>query len=310
MLCKALNCIRSQKIKVILCGHVYVAPVAYLIKKLVGIPFCSWIYALELTDKKKMAFLDFILRSASCLIVISEFTKGLLSAYGFDSKKIEIIHPTVDAERFKPIYKDSKALKWFYERVKGKKTILTVSRLDRLSRYKGIDNLIEALPRIKSKIPEILYVIVGSGNDKQYLEELARENGVSGNVFFMGDVSQELLPYIYNSVDIFVLISREEQYGDFYGCEGFGIVLVEAQACGKPVIGGRSGGIPETMKEGVTGLLVNPNRLQKISEAVVSLISNGELSQKMGTAGRMYTIDKFSPQKAVFALGKFLNSIC
>ncbi len=168
----------------------------------------------------------------------------------------------------------------------GRPTLLTVSRIVKANRYKGHDVVLRALSRVGAQIPDLSYVIVGEGDDVDYLERLAGEFGVRENVAFAGRVSDEELPLLYNTCDAFIMCSREDRGRRGILAEGFGMALVEASACGKPVIAGRSGGVPDAVLEGVTGLLVDPCDSDAVAAVIVKVLREPDLAKTLGTSGR------------------------
>jgi phosphatidylinositol alpha-1,6-mannosyltransferase len=115
---------------------------------------------------------------------------------------------------------------------------------------------------------------------------LARKNGIDGKVIFAGRLPDEKLPEYYAACDVFVMLSREvrTRNGGTLG-EGFGIVFLEAGACGKPVIGGRTGGISDAVLDGVTGLLVDPDDHYAVAKAIISILKDGDLAHRLGSQG-------------------------
>jgi phosphatidylinositol alpha-1,6-mannosyltransferase len=133
-------------------------------------------------------------------------------------------------------------------------------------------------------VPDVTYLIVGSG-PQAGLDHLACELGVRDHVIFTGLVPDEDLPAIYALCDVFAMPSRQNLVE--HSVEGFGLVFLEANACGKPVIGGRSGGISDAVVDGVTGFLVNPQDPQEIANVLKILLTNRELARRLATkAGR------------------------
>ena len=155
--------------------------------------------------------------------------------------------------------------------------------MGRLDYHKGIDTVIRALPAIRAVCPTARYAVAGVGIRRGYLEALITELGLGeAAVRLLGFVPDEELPALYNAADVFVLDSRRFDLL----VEGFGIAIVEASACGLPVVGGRSGGIPEAMRDGETGLLVDPEAPAAVAAAVCQLLADGEMRRRMGAAGR------------------------
>lgn len=167
--------------------------------------------------------------------------------------------------------------------------ILTVGRWDPAERYKGADTLISTLPRVLQSVPEAALALVGDGEDRSRLEQLARQSGVADHVHFLFGLSQEELFACYAHCDVFALPSR---------AEGFGLVFLEAMANSKPVIGGAHGGTPEVIEDGVSGLLVPHGDVAMLSNALVSLLSDPARAREMGARGcqrvqKDYTFERF-----------------
>lgn len=157
--------------------------------------------------------------------------------------------------------------------------LLTVARLDF---HKGIDTVIRALPAIRAVFPAARYAVAGIGSRQSALEELVADLGLGDAVRLLGFVPDEALPALYNAADLFVLASRRYDLL----VEGFGISIVEASASGLPVIASRSGGIPEAVREGETGFLVEPDDPAAIAAAAIRLLGDDALRRRMGAAGR------------------------
>jgi phosphatidylinositol alpha-1,6-mannosyltransferase len=157
--------------------------------------------------------------------------------------------------------------------------LLTVARLES---HKGIDTVIRVLPRVRAAVPGVRYAVAGVGPRRPQLERLVGELGLGDVVRFLGFVGDDDLPALYNAADLYVGASRRVELL----AEGFGIALVEASACGLAVVGGRSGGVTDAVREGETGVLVDPDDPAAVAEGIVRLLTNGELRRAMGAAGR------------------------
>lgn len=184
-----------------------------------------------------------------------------------------IIYPGTDPVRFSPANRSQS------DKIP---TLLTIGRL--IPR-KGIDTMLWALPTILEEMA-VTYHIGGSGPDRPRLEEIVRELGIEHAVRFLGRVSEEALPQIYANADLFVLPNREIKGRG--SLEGFGIVFLEANASGLPVIAGNSGGAVEAVQNGKTGLIVSPDSKEELATAVLTLLKNEEKRQQMGEAGRRW----------------------
>ena len=152
----------------------------------------------------------------------------------------------------------------------------------RLSRHKGVDTALKALAGLASRYSDLRYAVVGSGEELEALEEEARQLGVGDRVRFLTEVPDRDLPALYNVAEVYLGLSRLMEQR----VEGFGISIAEASACGIPVVAGRSGGIPEAVREGETGFLVDAERPDGVAEAVGRLLDDGELRSRLGAAGR------------------------
>jgi phosphatidylinositol alpha-1,6-mannosyltransferase len=159
--------------------------------------------------------------------------------------------------------------------------LLTVSRLEW---HKGIDTVIRALPAVRAAFPDPAprYAVAGVGPQRARFERLAAELGVGDSVRFLGFVPDEELPALYNAVDLYVGASRRVELL----VEGFGISLLEASASGLAVVGGRSGGVPDAVREGETGVLVDSGDPAAVAAGITRLLGDAELRRRMGAAGR------------------------
>ena len=207
---------------------------------------------------------------------VSRYTAGLLGDLGVPEDRITVVGNGTDPERFVPMDVSAARASLGLDQAR---VILTVGRL---TPRKGIDTVIRALPSVIERVPNAVYMVVGEGEDRARLEALAAEMGVTDHVLFEGSVPFSQLPSTYNLCDVFVTPSRSAPPS----VEGFGIVFLEVNACGKPVIGARSGGIPDAIVDGETGLLVEPDDEPGLAEALISLLSDPARCRALGDAGR------------------------
>ncbi len=181
------------------------------------------------------------------------------------------------------------------------RVILTVGRWLHSERYKGMDTLITALPRLLPRWPEVQLAMVGEGDDRDWLEELAEKTGVRSHVHFLSGLSYSQLASCYSACEIFALPSL---------AEGFGLVYLEAMACGKPVIGGAHGGAPEVIVDGVTGYLVQHGDTEQLSTAIETLLSDPARAKEMGARGCQRVEHEFRFSVFAKALKKILREQC
>jgi phosphatidyl-myo-inositol dimannoside synthase len=181
------------------------------------------------------------------------------------------------------------------------RVILTVGRWLASERYKGMDTLIKALPRLLTQRPEVQLVLAGAGDDRAWLEELADQNGVNRHVHFLTGLSYSELAACYSGCEIFALPSRGE---------GFGLVYLEAMACGKPVIGGLHGGAPEVIQDGVTGYLVPHDDPIQLATSIETLLADPVHAKEMGARGRQRAEHEFRFNVFAKSLKKILREQC
>jgi glycosyltransferase involved in cell wall biosynthesis len=181
------------------------------------------------------------------------------------------------------------------------RVILTVGRWLATERYKGMDTLITALPRLLTRWPELQLVLAGAGDDRGWLEDLAEKNGVYRHVHFLSELSNTELAACYAACEIFALPSRGE---------GFGIVYLEAMAKGKPVIGGSHGGAPEVIQDGVTGYLVPHGDPIQLATSLEALLADPAHAREMGAKGKQRVEHDFRFSVFAKSLKKILREQC
>ena len=181
------------------------------------------------------------------------------------------------------------------------RVILTVGRWQADERYKGMDTLISALPRLLHDWPDLELVAVGEGNDQSWLEQIAEGCGVRRHVHFYSGLSYSELAACYFACEIFALPSRGE---------GFGLVYLEAMARGKPVIGGAHGGVPEVIDDGKTGYLVPHGDVPQLATSIETLLKNPALEHEMGARGRERVARDFRFTVFAKSLKKILRELC
>lgn len=204
---------------------------------------------------------------------LGDFTANALAKV-IAKEKLTRIAPGIDTEHFRVM-----------KREKSAPTIISVGRL---VHRKGQDRLIEALPLIKSAIPDVQLIFVGEGPHRSKLDHLILKHKVSDRVTFLGRISYQDLPKVLALGDIFAMPSRSRLFG--LEVEGLGIVYLEASACGLPVIAGSSGGAPDAVIEGETGFVVDGNDVTAIAERAIELLRNPKLRNELGSRGRSWVV--------------------
>ncbi|MBN2032996.1 MAG: glycosyltransferase family 4 protein, partial [Deltaproteobacteria bacterium] len=236
------------------------------------------------------------------IIANSNFTRNLLIKGGVDAQRIRVIHPGTDPHQFCPGPKPNELIHQM--NLSERKVALSVGRL---TVRKGQDMTIEAWPKVLEKVPNAVYLIVGTGEYEHHLRELAKKMGVERSICFIGEVTAEELPRIYRMADLFIMPSR--QLPGSRDVEGFGIVYLEAGASGLPCIGGRCGGIPDAIEDGRTGILVDGDSPNEIALAVVDLFNNPKRASSMGDMARHRVLESFTWERSATNIRRLIDSI-
>jgi phosphatidylinositol alpha-1,6-mannosyltransferase len=289
----------SRHGKVVLAGHPNLGPVAQAMK--IGAPRLRTIictHGVEVWETLP-ALRRLALRRANVVLAPSQDTASHVAEQHVRRDRIRVLPWALDPE-FEAIPANAPPTKVPHGYPEGR-VILTVGRWDAKERYKGMDTLITALPRLLTRWPELQLLAVGGGDDQAWLEDLAEKNGVNRHVHFLSGLSVEELGACYEGCEIFALPSRGE---------GFGLVYLEAMAHGKPVIGGSHGGAPEVIEDGVTGYLVPHGDAAQLATSIETLLSDPALAQKMGGRGRQRVEREFRFSVFAKSLKKILREQC
>jgi phosphatidyl-myo-inositol dimannoside synthase len=296
LLVTAAGLVATRRFMAIFAGRVLPEGlVAWAIARLSRRPVLVYAHGEELTTwgrGRKFALMCFVFRHADTVLSNSDFTRDtLVTLLGVDPGRIAVVYPTVDEHRFRPgIAADD--LRTSIGVTPGKRLVLSVGRLQR---RKGFDNVVRALPFLQQRGIDAHYVLIGIGDDRDYLERLANELGVSDHVHLLGHVSYDDLPRWYAACDVFAMPNRDID-GDN---EGFGLVYLEAACAGRPALAGTAGGTGSAVVDGVTGLRVDGERLEAIAQGLTRLLSNAAEAQQMGVNGRMRVLENFTHQRRV-----------
>jgi phosphatidylinositol alpha-1,6-mannosyltransferase len=282
----------------------YGGTIAYFLSGIMDFKYAMWAYGYEFGKFEKNSLMKRlylkIYEKALFVAAITDFVKTHLIQFGVASEKVILVKPGTDPAKYYPLSGDT-TFKRKYGLTEGRKIILSVGRL---VERKGVDMTIRALKRVKQAMSNVLYLVVGDGPYRQRLEEIASEEGVEGMVKFVGRISDEELVKFYNVCDLFIMASRTiVEKGDV---EGYGIVFLEANACGKPVIGGRDGGMSEAIEDGVTGLLVDSHHPDKIAEGIIRILSDERYARELGENGRRRVVESHNWGNAI---GKFYREL-
>jgi phosphatidylinositol alpha-1,6-mannosyltransferase len=237
---RAIKLAYQTRPDVVFCGHLYMAPIAALAAKLVGARLIVQLHGIEIWQRPG-ELVRRALEAADRIFCVSRDTRSrLLAATNVAPERVDVIPNTVAAD-YTP---DHKAASRDTYGVGKSFVLLSVGRLDSREAYKGQDRIIERLPALIERGRDIVYLIAGEGDDRSRLQRLADEKGIASRVRFIGHVPRADLPSLYRMADLFVLPSSGE---------GFGIVFLEAMACGTPALGLAVGGATDALGEGELG---------------------------------------------------------
>ncbi len=279
------NIIKQQRITHIHCGRViHEGVTAWLLKLITGTPYLCYVHGEDVetaaTSGEHSLMVKQVCKHADLLICNSHNSATIVKRLNYaGDDKIQVLHPGVDASLFVPAASDEafkQHMGW-----QGLKVIITVGRLQARN---GQDMMIRVTALLKHQFPEIMYAVIGCGECLESLQALASELGLNDHVQFLTDVSDAQMIQCYQQSDIFILPNRT--IGN--DIEGFGMVLVEAQACGKPVIAGDSGGTKETMRLNESGYVIDCTDPIMISKTVAELLANPTRCTAMGKVGRQH----------------------
>ncbi|HBE31210.1 MAG TPA: glycosyltransferase [Cyanobacteria bacterium UBA11369] len=251
-----------QKPNLIIATHLNFTPAAYWLKRLIGIPYWGVAHGVDAWNIQRPG-LKTALQNADRIISVSGYTRDrLLLEQNLDPAKLSVLPNTFDVRRFHISPKPPYLLKR-YNLTAENPVILTVARLDQSEQYKGYDKIIQALPEIKRHVPNLRYILVGKGSDRSRVEQLISQLNLQDCVTLAGFIPDEELGDHYNLCDVFAMPSKGE---------GFGIVYLEALACGKPTLGGDRDGAIDALCHGELGALVNPDNIEEIAKTIIQIL--------------------------------------
>lgn len=274
-----------QRPNLVITSHLNFTVAAYWLKRLTGIPYWSVAHGVEAWNIQSPA-LQTALQHADRILAVSSYTRDrLLKEQNLDPSQLSILPNTFDPHRFEIRRKPTHLLER-HQLKPDQPIILTVNRLSRCEAYKGYEKILEALPQIRQTLPLVHYIIVGKGDDRPRLEQLIRERQLQDWVTLAGFIPDAELCDYYNLCDVFAMPSK---------LEGFGIVYLEALACGKPSLGGNQDGAIDALCQGELGALVDPDDVDAIAQTLIQILQRTYPNPLMyqPEALRQAVIDKF-----------------
>jgi phosphatidylinositol alpha-1,6-mannosyltransferase len=255
---------RQGPFDVVFCGHVYMAPIAWAVARLIGARYWLQTHGTDVWDSRP-ALRRRAIEAADMVTAVSRGTRHILLGWvDLPPDRVRVIPDTVQ-DRFVP-GPPPEALRERLALGPGP-ILLTVGRLSASERYKGHEQVFGALPALRARFPTLVYAVAGGGDDRAYLERRARELAGDSAVRFLGFVPDEDLLGLYHLADLYVMPSTQE---------GFGIVYLEAAACGLRVVGGVGGGSADAVPDERVGVLVDPSDQAALVAAIAGQLGRGK----------------------------------
>ena len=264
-----------------ICAHINYALLGFFAKKLFGRKYIICTHGIDVWDVRSSMKRN-AMKAADLITTVAEFTRDKMLAQ-VPEAKIYLLYNCVDGSKFFPQKASSDFLRQY--NLGGKKVILTVGRLLAIEGYKGYDRVICALPEVLKVVQNAVYILVGDGDDTPRVKKMIAEKGLENRVIMPGAYPNEKLGDYYNLADVFVMPSK---------AEGAPAVFIEALVCGVPVIGGNKDGTPTPLQNGKTGFLIDPENIEEIAQAIISVLTGTAPKQLLdGEFLREETLKKF-----------------
>ena len=255
--------LRARSVDLIYCAHINLIPVAVAISKILGAPVVLAIYGVDAWKPVRRVPKWLLTKGVKAVFSISELTRDrFLSWCPVEREKTFIVPNAIRRERYSHRPRNSALMKRL--NLEGKTTLMTLGRMSSLEQYKGFDEVIDVLPELADKIPNLAYLAVGSGPDRTRLEQKVATKGLNARVIFAGEIDESIKADFYQLADAYVMPSTGE---------GFGFVILEALASGVPVVGSSQDGTREALRDGELGILVDPADQESIKNGIVAALA-------------------------------------
>jgi phosphatidyl-myo-inositol dimannoside synthase len=254
---------RADRVNLVICGHIHLLPIAWMFARFQNLRLALIIHGIEAWTPTRHKIANKLASKVDSVIAVSRFSATRFASWSeFPTDKAFILPNCVDLDRFRPKPRDPALVNRYG--LASSHVIMTTGRLDSYDSYKGFDKVILSMPRLLARFATLKYLIVGDGSDRARLNGLVERLGLSAHVVFTGRISEAEKAAHYNLADAYVMPSTGE---------GFGIVLIEAAACGVPVIGSLADGSQEALLSGRLGRLIDPNDRDALVQAVTETLS-------------------------------------
>lgn len=289
------RCLLLQRPSHVFCGHIKLAPLTKVLCQWLGIPYTVLTYGKEVWYRLPVRELE-ALKAATGIWTISRYSRDrLCAANDISPEKVQMFPCMVDGNIFTPGTKSPELVEKY--NLANSRVLMTVARLWSVDIYKGVDVTIRALPAIAQVFSDVKYLVIGRGDDQPRLAQLAQDLGVSDRVIFAGFVANSDLVEHYQLADAYIMPSQE----------GFGIVYLEAMACGKPVLAGDADGSADPLQDGRLGWQVPHRDVEAVAVACIEILK-GEDQRCDGEWLRQECLALFGKDALTVRLKQLLGS--
>ncbi|MFH1233194.1 MAG: glycosyltransferase family 4 protein [Patescibacteria group bacterium] len=304
-LLKLWKIVKQEKIDYVLVGQILpLGIVAYLISKIIKIRYAVFLHGMDFTfaiqQQRKSWITRIILKNSDKIICANSYVASLVQKfYPKIKNKINVVNPGVEL--------NNQLQNTNYELLKTKYNLenkIILLSVGRLVKRKGFLEVIVCLPEVLKKVPNLIYVILGSGPEINNLQAKILELKLDDKIIIITNADNQERNTWLNLCNVFIMPTKNIN-NDF---EGFGIVYLEANLAGKPVIAGKSGGVGDAVVDGLNGLLVDPENLDQITNAIIKLAKNPSLRQKLGEQGRQRALKDFNWQKQILLINNQIHN--
>lgn len=288
---RVLHGVWRHRPELIVCGHINLMPLVWCLGLVLRARTMLVAYGIEAWSPPRRR--RWTTQRVERVLPISRYTAARMRDWGVRDERMSILSNPVNSDEFRPLRR------WTD---RAERCLLTVARLDRSEGYKGVERVLEVLPRIHERCPDVRYRVVGTGDDLPRLRMAASDLGVAAHVDFSGIASDQALLRFYNDADLFVLMSVGE---------GFGFVFLEALACGTPAVAGNRDGSVDALLDGRLGLLVSPDDSQALVAAIIAALdrdrsrSATDRRRLRTTVLEAYGFERFRAQLHSVLVGKY-----
>lgn len=253
----------DRRFDLVICGHINMLPIAWFAARFLRVPLVMIIHGIDAWQPHQSRLVNTLSPRVDRLVAVSQTTVDRFHQWSkIADDKTFVLPNCVDLSGFSPGPKSEALLERYG--LTGKKIIMTLGRMAGLDRYKGFDEVLEAMPQLLKEIPALVYLLAGDGPDKERLEKKAEALGITESTVFTGMVAEEEKVDHYRLADAYVMPSRGE---------GFGIVLLEAMSCGVPVMASKLDGSREALLDGKMGTLVDPTDMSEVICGIKHVLS-------------------------------------